>query len=108
MGASSQLRALARDLQQAGSGIYDAAGQVVHASANQVEASIRAIDGTSSQVVVTYPGATAATIRGVRPYGVSQDAQPVQIPSSVDIAGVIDSMVDGVTDAGVKLITGAS
>lgn len=102
----NDLTKLAHDLTAAGLAISGEAGQIVRSEAGQLEGQIRQLDGTSTQVTVTYPSETSARLQGQETFGVTQEVSPLSGIDSLDVRSVADDMASSLAAAGAKLITG--
>lgn len=100
----NSFRALASDLRAAARAMPHDAQRVLHRSAGETEASIRSMDGTSEQVVVTFPGDLHAHLQGVGPGLVSDSGQGASSLADVDLDATADSMSSGLADAGLSAL----
>lgn len=100
----NDLTKLAHDLTQAGIAIEGQAAQIVHQEAAQLEAQVRQFDGTSTQVVLTYPTPTSAHLSGTETFGVSQESSPLSAIDALDVHAAADAMASNLAAAGAALI----
>lgn len=99
------LTKFADDLTRAGQLIEGQAAVIVHQEAAKLEASVRQFDGTSTQVVVTYPTPTSAHLQGQDTFGVTQVVSPLSAIDSIDVGAAADQMAADLAAAGARLIT---
>lgn len=102
----NDLAQLAADLEKAAATIQTDAGRIVHAEGTNLERQVRALDGTSTRAVLTFPSMDQATLSGTQTFGTMQESSPLSGIDVLDVSGAGREIADQLAAAGVDLIMG--